>query len=205
MSKKKHQKIVPMSSKPAAAYAQQNQPDLQQALLTQQAIVETAKKQEVDGQMEYMENVKLAVNFINDHMNEIADYVDENIGLRITAAPSPTLANPVYKRAVAVGTMKESRIHKLINYVCGTEYVEGEVPVIEALASNLIIGTTSDITQLVITTAVKRNPEILKLSFEASIEEEESTAFKKIIDLEKMYKEVISDDEVRLLYRKFLF
>ena len=195
MSKKKHQKIVPMSSKPAAAYVQQNQPDLQQALLTQQAIVETAKKQEVDGQMEYMENVKLAVNFINDHMNEIADYVDENIGLRITAAPSPTLANPVYKRAVAVGTMKESRIHKLINYVCGTEYVEGEVPVIEA----------SDITQLIITTAVKRNPEILKLSFEASIEEEESTAFKKIVDLEKMYKEVISDDEVRLLYRKFLF
>lgn len=206
MSKKKRaQKIVPMSQKPAATYAPQNQPNLQEALMTQKTIIETAKKQEIDGQTEYTNNVVLAVQFINDHANEFADYVENNICMNIKSAPAATMANPAYKRTVAVATMKESRIHEMINAVCGTAYEEGKVPVVEALAANLIISTSSDITNLIITTAIKRKPEILKMSFEASIEEDELKAGEMIFNVKKAYEEVISDDEIHLLYRKFLF
>lgn len=206
MSKKRRpQKIVPMSQKPAAAYAPQNQPNLQEALLTQKTIIETAKKQEIDGQNEYTANVALAVQFINDHANEIADYVESNICMNVKSAPAATMANPVYKRTVAVATMKESRIHDMINSICGTEYEEGKVPVVEALAANLIISTSSDITNLIITTAIKRKPEILKMSFDASIEENELKAGEMIFNVKKAYEEVITDDEIHLLYRKFLF
>ena len=203
--RKRPQKIVPMSQKPASTYVPQGQPNLQDALLTQKAIIETAKKQEIDGQTEYTANVALSVQFINDHANEIADYVESNICMNVKSAPVATMANPVYKRTVAVATMKESRIHEMINAVCGTSYEEKQVPVVEALAAQLIISTSSDITNLIITTAIKRNPEILRMSFDASIEEDESKAIEKIFKVKKAYEEVISDDEIHLLYRKFLF